>query len=329
MSEPFGCCDDPELDQLARAAVGDADAALKVADLTGAGVAAKTPLQIMRELAALGSIDLTVARVVEPHVDALIILAEAGEPAADGRWGVFAAEAPGQVLRAERTRAGWRLDGVKPWCSLADRLDRALVTATTSEGRALFAVDLRADGVHVQPSGWVSRGLATLHTAPVHFDAVAAQPVGEVGWYLRRPGFAWGGIRVAACWAGATEALYRYLRDALAGRAGPDPIRRVSLGRLDTAVWSSRLALLDAARAMTKATGGEHPGNDPAVLAARVRAVVADAAELAIREVGHALGPAPLTYDDEHARRIADLTVYVRQHHADRDLAALADLIVA
>jgi hypothetical protein len=39
--------------------------------------------------------------------------------------------------------------------------------------------------------------------------------------------------------------------------------------------------------------------------------------------VGRALGPGPLAHDAEHAQRVADLTVYVRQSHAERDLAAL------
>ncbi len=62
------------------------------------------------------------------------------------------------------------------------------------------------------------------------------------------------------------------------------------------------------------------------MLAARVRALVAEAAEVVLSEVGHALGPRPLTADAAHAARVADLTVYVRQHHADHDLVALAEL---
>jgi hypothetical protein len=42
--------------------------------------------------------------------------------------------------------------------------------------------------------------------------------------------------------------------------------------------------------------------------------------------VGRALGPAPLATDREHAQRVADLTVYLRQHHAERDLARLGEL---
>ena len=53
-----------------------------------------------------GAADLTVARVLEPHLDALAILAQAGVPADSGTWGVFAAEGPGEPLRATRRRFG-------------------------------------------------------------------------------------------------------------------------------------------------------------------------------------------------------------------------------
>ena len=42
-----------------------------------------------------------------------------------------------------------------------------------------------------------------------------------------------------------------------------------------------------------------------------------------LRHVDHALGPAPLTQEEPYARRVADLRVYVRQHHAERDDATL------
>ena len=64
-------------------------------------------------------------------------------------------------------------------------------------------------------------------------------------------------------------------------------------------------------------------------MAQRARQVVADTADEVIARVGHALGPAPLTGDEEHARRVADLTVYLRQHHAERDLARQGELLLA
>jgi hypothetical protein len=42
---------------------------------------------------------------------------------------------------------------------------------------------------------------------------------------------------------------------------------------------------------------------------------------------GRALGAGPLSRDEAHGRRVADLTVYLRQHHAERDLAALGRMV--
>jgi hypothetical protein len=54
--------------------------------------------------------------------------------------------------------------------------------------------------------------------------------------------------------------------------------------------------------------------------------VVEHAVDEAITRTGRALGPKPLAMDAEHAQRVADLTMYVRQSHAERDLAALGRL---
>jgi hypothetical protein len=50
--------------------------------------------------------------------------------------------------------------------------------------------------------------------------------------------------------------------------------------------------------------------------------------EETIVRTGRALGPGPLVLDAEHARRVADLAIYIRQSHAERDLAALGRLAV-
>jgi hypothetical protein len=43
---------------------------------------------------------------------------------------------------------------------------------------------------------------------------------------------------------------------------------------------------------------------------------------------GQAGGPQPLAFDEDHARRVADLGLYIRQHHAARDDAALGRLLL-
>ena len=43
---------------------------------------------------------------------------------------------------------------------------------------------------------------------------------------------------------------------------------------------------------------------------------------------GTSLGPAPLAFDADHARRTADLRLYIRQHHGARDDAALGAAVL-
>jgi len=304
-------------------------------------------------LATLAVHDLGVARAVEPHLDALAIREQAGlADGADRTWGVFAAEGPGVRLDAvprgpgsgaSGTRPGgdvpddgtsddaappddppaWRLTGTKPWCSLADRLDAALVTAHLPDGgRALFAVDLTDPGVTLVDQPWVSRGLAEIPSTPVAFDAVPAAPVGGPGWYLERPGFWWGGIGVAACWYGGAVGLGRVLWER--ATTTDDRLVAMHLGAVDAALEDARRALDEAARVVD---GDLDPAVPGPVVAKRVRATVARTCEDVLARAGHALGPAPLALDAGHAKRVADLQVYVRQQHAERDDASLGDAL--
>ena len=292
---------------------------------------AAEPWRYLATLATLGSVDLTTARAVEPHLDAVAILAQAGDPdlgclaVDDGStFGVYAARAPGTGLLLTRTGGAARVSGTKAWCSLATEVSHALVTVGDEGRDALAAVPLRHPGVTHVPTKWVARGLTAVTTGSVALDDVPAVPLGEPGWYLQRPGFAWGGIGVAAVWFGATAAIAGRLLEA-ARRRTPDQVALMHLGTTDRVLHPALLALRDAAGAIRD---GRADGAAGALLAARTRAVVADAAEEVLRVVGHGLGPAPLTHDEEHARRVADLTVYLRQHHAERDLAALGGMVL-
>jgi hypothetical protein len=269
-----------------------------------------TARELWELLATLAAHDLAVARAIEPHLDALGILRQAGFASRAGSWGVFAAEGGDDPLQF----SDGTISGMKPWCSLAGSLDNALVTAQLPGGeRALFVVDLHDAGVEVLEGTWKARGLVEIPSGPVRFSAVPAAQVGAPGWYLERPGFAWGGVAVAACWYGGAVAVARAVLDAK-----PSPFTAMHLGAIDIALGSARRALLEAS-----ALSG-----DPRVSAKRVRGTVAAACEQVIWRAGHALGPAPLALDEQHAKRVADLQLYIRQHHAEKDDASLGEALM-
>ncbi|MGB3185962.1 MAG: acyl-CoA dehydrogenase [Ornithinimicrobium sp.] len=325
-----------ELAGEARSLGHDVDTALDyVSDHDWLGSLVPTPTwTVLSALATLGSVDLSVARAIEPHLDAKTILFQAQhdphqisvQPRSGSTWGVYAANPAGTSAVATQTDEGdWTLSGLKLWCSLADRLSDALITAPTEDGtQRLFAVSLTDPSIEVHLSQWNARGLRDISTGSIQFQRTPAVPIGPPGWYLNRPGFSWGGIAVSAIWFGGAAAIAGALWKSAEHRA-PDQIALMHLGTCDRLLHSALLCLREAAAVM------DADGTDAArmsVLAARTRAHVAAVVESVIETVGHALGAAPLAFDEDHVRRVCDLTLYVRQHHAERDLARLGGLVL-
>ncbi|MFZ4895790.1 acyl-CoA dehydrogenase [Plantibacter sp. Mn2098] len=304
-----------------------------------AGVAAVVPLPASGRtsarwefLASIAALDVANARMLEPHLDAMAILAEAAEHdapiavAESSTWGVFASEGPASTVSAVPSGSEWILDGTKPWCSLGAVLSHALVTAATGGGgRRLFAVDLRQPGVTAHRGPWVARGLAEVVSAPITFSNARAEPVGPDGWYLRRPGFAWGGIGVAVCWWGAAIGIARALADA-AERRAPDQLGEAALGFVDRNLHVAGASISDAAFVVDEALR-DPDAPSPSVVSKRTRNIVAAAAAAVTDRVVATLGPGPTTTDETFAKRVADLQLYLAQHHGERDDASLGRAI--
>ncbi|MEV0005153.1 acyl-CoA dehydrogenase family protein [Micromonospora sp. NPDC050980] len=276
-----------------------------------------------RRLVELGRADPALARLGEGHADALAILAELGAAIDPARrrepWGVWAA-VPASVT-ATRDGSRWRLTGERPWCSGAGLLSRALVTATAADGVRLFSIEVGGAGVTPLAGTWPAVGMAATDSRTVRFDGVTAVPVGGPGCYTARAGFWHGGVGVAACWYGGAVGVADTLH-AAARRRPLSPHALAHLGAVDAALAAARAVLFAAADEIDA-----HPTRDADRLAHQVRATVEATATTVVDRVGRALGAGPLCQDADHARRVADLTVYLRQSHAEADLAHLGELV--
>lgn len=273
-------------------------------------------------LAEIGSFDLSVARLSEGHADAVAIMREADmTPPPECRLGVWAA-GPLEALQATHVYGGWQIVGTRRWCSGASNLSHALVTAASPAGPVLLLVDLDPPGVRPQPGTWPAVGMAGSDTLDVQFDAVGVPiecQVGPVGFYTGRPGFAIGALGVAAVWWGGAIGVAQAF-----GHLAPDgdPHRLAHRGAVEAELWSLRTVLREAARRVDADPTGDH-----AVTASMVRHLVEAGASDVLTRTGRATGAGPLGHDRAHAQRVADLTVYLRQHHAESDLATLGSLV--
>jgi alkylation response protein AidB-like acyl-CoA dehydrogenase len=279
-------------------------------------------------LASWGRRDLALARLAEGHVDGVAILAEAGrsaEPACV--YGVWAARPGGRGARVKRAGGGLALDGTVGFCSGAQVVDRALVVADhpDGDGRVLVDVAVVPPLVRPDPDSWPVSAMARAGTLDVHFAAVpvlAKDIVGPREWYVRRPGFSAGGGGVAAVWWGGAAGLLDRAVGHLA--ATPDPHQLAHLGELS--------ALLEAADALLDrvATGIDAaPDADHTLPVGLLRTAVERVVREVLDRVPRMLGPGPLSRDAALACALADLGMFVRQHHGERDHAALGSAVLA
>ncbi|MFF2385638.1 acyl-CoA dehydrogenase [Streptomyces sp. NPDC058108] len=277
-------------------------------------------------LSELGKRDLCVARLAEGHLDAAAILQELGHPlpAAGERWGVWAARPPGPGVHATRAARGWRISGVKPYCSGAHSCTHALVTAEAHDGYRLFAVALDRPAARPVEGTWPAIGMAGSDSLDMSFSNACARAVGEVEEYLTRPGFQHGGIGVAACWLGGAHAVAAALYERASGGGRMNEHMAAHLGTIDM--------LLHTADEVVRGAG-EDIDIDPLderrnarARSLRVRALIEKVCTEVLDHVGRATGAGPLCRDERHARAVADLTVYIRQHHAEVNLAELGRL---
>jgi hypothetical protein len=187
----------------------------------------------------------------------------------------------------------------------------------------LFAVELNQPAIKALPSTWRNSGMQASDTRSVQFSNAQAVPVGRAGSYLNRPGFWHGAAGVAACWLGGARAVAAPLYRCGATTSANDH-RLAHLGAVDAAIAAAE-AMLAFTACRVDADPADRTGTAERT-ARRMRAVTETAVDEVIARTGRALGAAPLALDGPHARRVADLTMYVRQSHAEADLAALGRL---
>jgi alkylation response protein AidB-like acyl-CoA dehydrogenase len=280
-------------------------------------------LERWQRFAAIARRDLSLARLAEGHADAVAILSELG----DGRlpegtcWGVWAAE-PGR-LRAEPHPGGWRLAGVKRWCSGSTGLDRALVTATAPDGPRLFAVDTAS--VRPVHGSWNPIGMLASGSDTIEFDTVVTRAAEVAGpdAYVNRPGFWMGAMGVAACWFGGALGVADLLEQSVSDTDVDDRPHVVNArGRVRSRLDGAAAALTAAAHWLDS-----RPRRPDEIrpLALSLRLLVDELARAVLEDVTVTGGSSALAFEPVHARRVVDLTVYLRQldrHHAESELGA-------
>ena len=272
--------------------------------------------------ADLAGEDLSLARLGEGHADAVAILAELGgpRPRTGSRWGVWAANPPGPNVSAGPHRGRWRAARHQAVLLGGAGLHEALVTAAADDGPRLFAVavgSLSPGRTAGPPPGWraATRWTSAFRTVPGGTDRAAGRVREQARVQPRRR--RGGGLLVRRGTRRRPHAAQRR------GQTRHRPARAGAPGGRRPRAAARRGPRCSQAAHEIDADPGDRRG-EGALRALRVRTLTEAVATDVLARTGRALGAGPLSHDEAHSRAVADLTVYLRQHHAERTWRCLA-----
>ncbi len=235
----------------------------------------------------------------------------------------YGSDVAGINVTATPTDGGWRINGVKTWCTFAARAEVLMLLARTDpdrsighRGLSLFIVEKeRADGegfVLTQDEGGRMEGRPIdtigyrgMHSYELAFEDwfVPAENLiggddGEgKGFYLQMAGFENGRLQTAARAVGVMQAAYEAARDYAAERKvfgtpiADYQLTQVKLARMAITIQAARQFSYEVARLMAKGEG--------TLEAAMVKAYVCKAAEWVTREAMQIHGG--MGYAEEYA----------------------------
>ncbi|MGO3930613.1 acyl-CoA dehydrogenase family protein [Rhodopseudomonas pseudopalustris] len=273
-------------------------------------------------LRLLGAADLSIARLIEGHINAIALVcrygtkaqqaslaSDVGDGALAAVWG--ADDAAGLKIVTDGSRA--ELVGRKILASGAGFVTRPIVTAKAGEDQLMCLLRLAPDHP-VDLSGWTAQGMRSTATGAVDLTGIpigSDEIVGSAGDFMRQPWFSGGAWRFCAAHLGATERLVELFRDHLISRGrAEDPYQLQRVAGCVAAARTARFWVEEAARRF----GGGHCNPDATVAFANMTRMVTERSALDVMEtVQRGAGLLAFNRPDPIERICRDLSTYLRQ----------------
>jgi len=272
-------------------------------------------------LRLLGAGDLSIARLIEGHINAIALVCRYGTPAqqaslaSDVRDGALAAvwgadDAAGLKI-VSRDRYS-ELRGRKILASGAGLVTRPLVTAKSGDDQYMYLLRLAPDHP-VDLSGWTAQGMRSTATGAIDLTEIPIGPdetVGAAGDFMRQPTFSGGAWRFCAAHLGAMERLVELFRQHLVARGrAEDPYQLQRVAVCVAAVRTARFWVEEAARRF----GGEADPEATVAFTNMTRMVTERSALDIMESVQRGVGLSAFIRPDPIERICRDLSTYLRQ----------------
>lgn len=289
-------------------------------------------------LRLIGGADLSLARIFEGHVNAVMLVSRygtevqiedlAGSVRNGGLSGVWGAEDANGLHRTARG-SSWTLAGRKIYASGAGALTRPLITVRTPVGHLLYLLDLRKSE-RADTADWKPLGMKASASGTVDLTGIVVgdgEQIGSCGDYMRQPFFSGGAWRFCAAQLGAMERLASlYCECLLSRRREQDPYQLERVAQCTAACATTLFWVEEACRRF----GDE--SHDPASVVAfanLTRMVTERAALDVIERVQRGAGLPAFMHPSPLERISRDLATYLRQPVPDTAMSDAARSVLA
>jgi alkylation response protein AidB-like acyl-CoA dehydrogenase len=294
---------------------------------------------VLRILTAVGTGDLSIGRLYEGHVNALLLVEKFGTPSQRQRIERSVCRF-GELLAVWNTDGRdpvtlttggslWRLQGAKSFASGAGLVGTAVVTARLPDGtRQMLLVPVSEFEPRIDRTSWRPLGMRASMSFNVDFSGVAVDLDAFLGTsddYFAEPWFSAGCIRFGAVQLGGALRILGVVHTHLraAGRHR-DAYQRERFARMRVALEGARLWLERAGIALDDAcSDGDTDGLLD--LANMCRHAVQEACELILNLSVKSVGVSGMLAPHPLERLVRDLTTYLRQPAPDAALVSVGE----
>lgn len=296
---------------------------------------------ILNYLFELGKTDLSIGRIIEGHINALLLIQEYGnetqkklylKKAAQGTlFGIWNTEFEHEKVKLRKKGNSYILNGAKNFCSGALNIQFAVITASRPKGSQMIIIeteehpDLSEDWSLWDPSGM--RASVSCRIDFANTTVSENQFLGDVHDYYKDPIFSWGAVRFSAVQLGGAQSIFESVLDDLKKRnRNNDPYQKQRLGKMAILLQSGKLWLTEAEKKhldLKKVYYQEEQVN----FSNMMRSFTLKTCEEVIAIAEKAVGVQAYIKTHPLEKTIRDLRVYLKQAGPDMALANVGEFM--
>lgn len=299
------------------------------------------PQNMWNALFEVGRANLSVGRIFEGHINALLLIETFGSDkqktkyfsrAAEGKiFGIWNTERPFEGLHMNEVGPNLKLFGAKTFCSGALNIQHPIVTAKTKDGTQMVILDLDDDSGLIEDwSLWNPIGMCASVSCRIDFtdyEISRENMLGTFDDYYKDPYFSWGAVRFSVVQLGCAKAIVDSVVAHLNGQQrSNNPYQKMRLGKLAILMETADLWLKKAS-AIDEDHDADYSDREKVNFSNMMRTVTSEICEHTIALAEKSVGIQGVMRDHPLEQLTRDLRVYLKQAGPDAALANIGTFI--